>query len=108
MPKSITPEDLAKSGSEHGAQAAIFCWCSQNLQVYPELKLLFHIQNASANRSAKVVGVKAGVPDLMLPVRRGEFSGLFIELKRPDSVGKRKGKVSDEQKEWKQHLLSQR
>lgn len=104
---AITPEVLAKSGTEHGAQAALFCWISLNLDLYPELERLFHIQNASANRSAKIVGVKAGVPDLFLPVRRGQYSGLFIELKRPNKIGKKNGVVSKDQKEWIAHLQLQ-
>jgi len=39
-------------------------------------------------------GLRAGVADLMLPVPRGEFHGLFLELKRKPNV------VSDEQKEF--------
>ena len=104
---AITPESLAKSGTEHGHQAALFCWIALNVDKYPELKRLFHIQNASANRSARVVGVKAGVPDLFLPVKNGRYSGLFIELKRPQSEVKKAGKVSKEQDDWIQHLLLQ-
>ena len=102
---AITPEQLAKSGTEHGHQAALFCWIALNIETYPELNRLFHIQNASANRSARVVGVKAGVPDLFLPVRNNKYFGLFIELKRPQSDGKRAGKVSKEQDEWITQLL---
>ena len=29
-------------------------------------------------------GVRAGVPDVMLAVRRGQWGGLFVELKRAD------------------------
>jgi hypothetical protein len=53
---------------------------------YPELRLLFAIPNGAARDKAtgallKREGVKAGVPDLCLPVARGGFNGLFIELK---------------------------
>ncbi len=43
------------------------------------------------------LGVKKGVPDLFLPVPRGPFSGLFIEMKAnpPHS-----SPVSEDQKDW--------
>jgi VRR-NUC domain len=40
-------------------------------------------------------GVKAGVPDICIPMPSGGFHGLYIELKR--TVG---GKLSSEQAEW--------
>ena len=46
-------------------------------------------------------GMRAGVPDLFLPVRSGSWSGLFIELKK---IG---GKVSDPQKDWIKFLNEQ-
>ena len=72
-------------------------WCKGSK---PELELLFHIPNGGSRnpieaRHLKEQGVKAGVPDLFLPVARGGYHGLFIELKR-----KRGGKVSDEQASW--------
>jgi len=89
----MTPEQLANSGTEHGHQAAIFCWSQQNERWYPELKWLFAIPNAGGRGSdatgrkilgakMKAEGVKPGVADLMLPCSRGGFLGLFIELKK--------------------------
>ena len=46
-------------------------------------------------------GVRAGVPDLCLPVARGNEHGLFIELKVAG------GRVSDEQKKWLKALSGQ-
>lgn len=72
-------------------------WCSGK---HPELKMLFHIPNGGSRNlieaaHMKAQGVKAGVPDLMLPVARGGFHGLFIELKRQKG-----GRVSEAQEEW--------
>jgi len=46
--------------------------------------------------------VKAGVPDLCLPVARGGFHGLYIELKRQKG-----SKTSDDQKAWLSNLEKQ-
>uniref|UniRef100_UPI0032601406 VRR-NUC domain-containing protein n=1 Tax=Clostridium sp. NkU-1 TaxID=1095009 RepID=UPI0032601406 len=42
----------------------------------------------------KAQGVKAGVPDLHLPIPKGAYAGLYIEMKYNT------GTVEDEQKEW--------
>lgn len=101
----ITPEQLAKSGSEHGAQAALFCWANLNQLQYPELKYMFAIPNGGwrgviTGANLKAEGVKEGVPDILLPVKRAQWSGLFIEMKRAKSAGKAKGIVSSEQLDY--------
>lgn len=108
----ITPEQLAKSNSESGHAKALMCWAAINIQQYPELKWLAHIPNggwrdAVTANNLKAEGVKSGLPDYLLAVKRPPYSGLWMELKRPQSVGKKAGKVSDEQKEWIAHLQSQ-
>lgn len=110
----MTPDDLCKSGSEASHQTALFCWAALNLNKYPELKWLHAIPNGGGRgdsvRSAtirggqlKAQGVKPGVSDIFLPVKRGTFSGLYIEMKKPDLQPKRegsKGGLSDEQIEF--------
>ncbi len=108
----ITPEQLARSGSESGHGKALCCWAAINIQKYPELKWLTHIPNggfrdAITANNLKAEGVKSGVPDYLLAVQRNQFHGLWIELKRPASVSKKQGVVSDEQQEWLKHLASQ-
>lgn len=86
----ITPEMLARSGTEHGEQMALFCWAGQPLKraTFPELEWLHAIPNSGArgNKVAagqlKAEGVKAGVADVFLPVKTNRFSGLYVELKR--------------------------
>jgi hypothetical protein len=46
-------------------------------------------------------GVKAGIPDICLPVARRGFHGLYIELKAD------KGKASEKQGEWIDKLLAE-
>ena len=74
--------------TEAQEQGALFKWSMQpNVrQLYPELKLLHHIKNETRGGAAQVVidkkqGVKKGVPDLCLPVARGGYHGLYIEMK---------------------------
>ena len=73
---------------ESGHQEAIIEWCAWNMQQYPELELLYHVPNGGKRDKAtaavlKRQGVKAGVPDLVLPVARCGYHGLYIELKAP-------------------------
>jgi len=50
----------------------------------------------------KSLGVKAGIPDLCIPVAKQNFHGLYIELKR-----RKGGKVSKSQHYWLQQLVYQ-
>lgn len=56
------------------------------------------MRNAREAARFKRMGVKAGVPDLFLPVPRGGCHGLFIELKAPY------GRLSDYQRGWLESL----
>jgi hypothetical protein len=83
-----TPESLAKSGSEGAEQTALFCWAAlpEQQQKYPELKFMFHVPNGGGRSKSeagkfKAQGVKPGVPDIFLPISRGGFHGLWIEMK---------------------------
>lgn len=92
--------------SEAQEQRALFQWAGYVEQQYPELKLLHHIPNGGKRDSRTAVnlkreGVKAGVPDICLPVARGQYHGLYIELKTV------KGKVQKNQKEWLHALEEQ-
>lgn len=109
----ITPEQIAKSGTEHGQQAALFQWAALNIKQYPQLKWLFAVPNGfystpGQKAKMKAEGLKDGVPDVLLPVRSRwtmgsgwvefRYNGLAIEMK----VGK--NKTSKEQEEWIDHL----
>lgn len=105
----MTPEQIAKPGTEHAHQAALFCWAQQNQQQYPQLAAMFAIPNGGARdgRTAarlKVEGVKAGVPDIFLPYPSKKYHGLFIELKRPKSDNKSVGRLDTVQKVWHSYL----
>jgi hypothetical protein len=87
-------------------QEALFRWVRFSLGKWPELRLLYHIPNegrrsVAAGAAMKRQGLRAGVPDLCLPVARGGFHALYIELK---AVG---GKPTGKQEEWLEELRAQ-
>src|SRR5260221_4345525 len=74
--------------SEHQSQAAVISWWALACKGY-ELPpfALFAIPNGGARdpitgARLKQEGVRAGILDLMLAVKRGNFGGLFIEMKK--------------------------
>lgn len=76
---------------EHQEQAALFSWAATQNK-YPYLDLMFAVPNG-ANKSFtargkfKAEGLKPGVPDIFLPVARGVYHGLFIEMKpKPNKI----------------------
>jgi len=86
--------------TESEEQQALFEWASMQAGKYPELRLLYHIPNGGRRGKAeagrfKAGGVKSGVPDLCLPVARGNYHGLYIELKRIKG-----GRVEPSQEAW--------
>lgn len=91
---------------EGGHQEALFQWAAYNAGRLPELAYLHHIPNGGKRDKAtaaamKRQGVKAGVPDLCLPVPRGGRHGLYIELKAG------KNRPTEKQKEWMEFLRRQ-
>jgi hypothetical protein len=87
------------TASEHSHQVAVMKWAALSRGRWPELRLLFHIPNGGSRHILEAVrlkqaGVRPGVPDLCLPVPRGKFHGLFIEMKSLT------GKTSTEQDGW--------
>ncbi len=90
---------LGQAASEHDEQVALFAWAAMNEAQHPELACMFAIPNGGARHPAvaaqlKAEGVRAGVPDCFLAVRRGKWGGLFIEMKR------RPNKPTTAQQEW--------
>ena len=119
---AVTPEQLARSGTESAEQTALFCACALNVGKYPELKWFHAVPNGGsrgdtaglrAMRGAQLVaeGVRSGVADTCLPVKRGPYSGLYIELKKRSVKPKKatsKGGLSDEQIEFGEFVKSHR
>jgi hypothetical protein len=121
----ITPEYLARSGTEHGEQVALFCWANKALwqgfavandmgsygvppatpiatPALPALRWLYAIPNGGGRgmvqgTALKAEGVKSGVSDVCLPVPAHCYHGLYIEMKR---VGGKPSDVKPEQREF--------
>lgn len=79
--------------SETAEQQAVIEYCFYNRI------LIFAIPNGGSRNKLEAVklkreGVKAGVPDLFVPVARRGFHGLFIEMKYG------KNKTTAKQDEW--------
>lgn len=92
--------------SEATEQEIVINWCEYNSPRHPELKLIYHVPNGGSRNQLEAVnlkrqGVKAGVPDLNLPVALHGFHGLYIEMK----FGK--NKTTEEQKWWLEQLQKQ-
>lgn len=90
--------------TESQEQQALFQWVAIAERQHPELRLLYAVPNGGYRNKVtaatlKSEGVKSGVPDMCLPVARGPYHGLYIELKR-----RKGGKISDTQTEWIQAL----
>ena len=97
---------MAVHESKH--QEAVIKWSQQpsTRSKWPELALLHHVKNETQGGARQVamdkaMGVKKGVPDLCLPVPRGTYHGLYIEMKNDV------GRASQEQKWWGERLTEQ-
>lgn len=110
--KRVTPEQLAKSGSEDGNQAALFCWSASVLAQYPQLEWMHAIPNGGSRNVAEATklvatGTRAGVWDIFLPVvaykkgfanpEYGIYAGLYLEMKAPAARNKKNGGLTDDQ-----------
>lgn len=92
--------------SEETEQVLVMEWARNHEILYPELKLLHHVPNGGKRTKQeaailKLMGVKKGIPDLTMPVARGCYKGLYIEMKYGTN------KMTVEQKEIMKKLEEQ-
>ena len=92
--------DASPVPSESTEQTRLFQWARMQQGRWPELRLLYHIPNGGSRHRLEAIhmkqqGVRAGVPDLCLPVARAGCHGLYVEMKRLKG-----GRVSPEQLAW--------
>lgn len=105
--RNLKPRRDRRRDLEHEQQCALFVWADAHVAERPLLAWLFAVPNFSGRmgkRSArhgarlKAEGRKPGVPDVWLPVARGGYHGLVIEMKvRPNTP-------THEQRHWLLHL----
>lgn len=93
--------------TEHEEQVALMRLVEMHKSRWPELGMLYAVPNGGDRnmlvaKKLKAEGVKPGVPDLCLPIARGGYHGLYIELKR-----QKKSQISPEQIAWLQELNGQ-
>ena len=93
--------------SEHEDQVALIRWADASAVELPALRWLFAVPNGGLRDKIvaarmKAEGLRAGVPDLFLPLPRltpgHERYGLFVEMKYG------RNKPSDVQVEWHDYL----
>ena len=92
--------------NEAAEQETVISFCELMANRYPELSLIYHVPNGGKRSKTEAArfkrqGVKPGVPDLVLPVPRHGFHGLYIEMKYG------KNKASGEQSWWLEQLAAQ-
>lgn len=111
----MTARDALPVPTEHEEQCALMAWAALHEWHEPRMAMLFAIPNGGHRSPAtagrlKAEGVRAGVPDLCLPVvgrARRDLAAelapcLWIELKRTKG-----GAVSPEQRAWHERLRKQ-
>lgn len=102
--------------SEAWEQMEVITWCEKNEYRFPALKMIYHSPNGEERPARtrvrksdgkvirfspvglklKRMGTKKGWLDLQVPVPRGGYHGLFIEMKSTDPAAT----TTPEQDEW--------
>ena len=83
---TVKPRTKRNAQPEAIEQAKVIAWAKRHEHIYPYLWLLHCSLNGVKMTKAQAVraiaqGMKKGVADLFLPVKKGVYSGLYIEMK---------------------------
>jgi hypothetical protein len=86
-PRKSKIEKRELNPTEHVEQSMLIQRLAVQEGKYPELELIYAVPNGGyrSARTAKLMkaeGVKRSVPDLVLPVPRWPFHGMYVEMKR--------------------------
>jgi hypothetical protein len=101
--------------SEYKEQCAVFQWARMMEPRWPALRFMFAIPNAFGRKITpaqagryKAEGVKAGPPDIFLPlVIPRQRAGLLIEMKNPTVKRAKGGGMSPAQLEFRIHMTAE-
>lgn len=93
------PPRKPTTSSEHSEQSSLLTWAKYQRAKFPMLDLLYHVPNEGKRSTItgsklKQVGLKRGIPDLVLPYPSGPYHALYIEMKSSS------GRISKDQAEW--------
>lgn len=103
---------------EDGEQKALYEWVPLGERLYPGVRSMFAIPNGQLlggnkwqrickARLLKEMGLRSGASDNFLPVARGHWHGLFIELKRAKFCGRKMGSESNDQRIFRGQMTAQ-
>jgi hypothetical protein len=100
--ETIVRKSVPTDRTEHQEQAALMGWAKKNEHKWGgALRVLYAIPNQGARnpngdgQRKRREGMRAGVPDVCLPVARRGFNALYIEMKRTQ-----KGRIERHQSDW--------
>lgn len=101
--RSAAKSSRPRSDEEHQHQKAFFEILRLNERTHPELRFIFAVPNGGRRDKAAAgklwaEGVRAGVPDICIPIGRKGHFGAFIENKSAS------GKTTPAQAEFALHL----
>jgi hypothetical protein len=93
------PKAARYAPTEASEQIALFEWIDVCIPREPRLELAFHVPNGGLRNKGvagelKAMGVRPGVPDVLLPIAARGYIGLAIELKAGTNT------TSDLQDRW--------
>lgn len=89
--------------TEDGEQEAVIQWAALMRNAHPELLNLYHVPNEGKRSKAEAarqqrLGLRRGVPDLILDYPKGIYHGLRVEMKvKPN-------KTTADQEAWLERL----
>jgi len=96
----LRSEEKEEIKSEYQEQVDVFKWAESRAEQFPELRFLegslngVRLQLGQVVKAKRAGCIKKDRPDIHLPIMRGGYASLFIELK------KKGGEVRDGQKEY--------
>lgn len=97
--RALFPYRIVRS-AESAEQQAFFAWIRRWEPAFPELYLVHHVPNGGWRHPATArrmffEGVRAGIPDVAVPIPRGDYHGLWLEFKAGRKPTEHQRRVAD-------------